>query len=94
MVLCKECNWDGVDVFIIGGDFQVVCNVDDLIVMFILVKYCELGDFFDYYSGKRKVFYFIIFVVGNYEVVFYLVELYYGGWVVLNIYYMGVVNIF
>ncbi|KAK4662506.1 lariat debranching enzyme [Podospora pseudopauciseta] len=90
---CKERSWDGVDVLIIGGDFQAIRNADDLTVMSIPAKYRELGDFPDYYSGKRKAPYLTIFVAGNHEAASHLAELHYGGWVAPNIYYMGAANI-
>ncbi|KAK4173507.1 lariat debranching enzyme, C-terminal domain-containing protein [Triangularia setosa] len=90
---CKERNWDGVDLLIIGGDFQAVRNADDLTVMSIPAKYRELGDFPDYYSGKRKAPYLTIFVAGNHEAASHLAELHYGGWVAPNIYYMGAANV-
>ncbi|KAK0670900.1 lariat debranching enzyme, C-terminal domain-containing protein [Cercophora samala] len=90
---CKERNWDGVDVLIIGGDFQAVRNADDLTVMSVPARYRELGDFPDYYSGKRKAPYLTIFVAGNHEAASHLAELHYGGWVAPNIYYMGAANI-
>ncbi|KAK0741890.1 Metallo-dependent phosphatase-like protein [Apiosordaria backusii] len=90
---CKERKWDGVDLLIIGGDFQAVRNADDLTVMSVPAKYRELGDFPDYYSGKRKAPYLTIFVAGNHEAASHLAELHYGGWVAPNIYYMGAANV-
>ncbi|KXX82275.1 Lariat debranching enzyme [Madurella mycetomatis] len=90
---CKERNWDGVDLLIIGGDFQAVRNPADLNVMSVPVKYRELGDFHEYYSGTRTAPYLTIFVGGNHEASSYLWELYYGGWVAPNIYYMGAANV-
>lgn len=45
--------------------------------------------FYKYYFGEKKVFVFILFIGGNYEVINYLWEFFYGGWVVFNIYYFG-----
>ncbi|GAB1313531.1 lariat debranching enzyme [Madurella fahalii] len=90
---CKERNWDGVDLLIIGGDFQAVRNPADLNVMSVPLKYRELGDFHEYYSGTRTAPYLTIFVGGNHEASSYLWELYYGGWVAPNIYYMGAANV-
>ncbi|TPX18016.1 uncharacterized protein E0L32_011927 [Thyridium curvatum] len=89
----KARGWDGVDVLIIGGDFQAVRNPADLTVMSVPVKYRKLGDFHEYYSGARKAPYLTIFVAGNHEASSYLWELYYGGWVAPNIYYMGAANV-
>lgn len=56
-------------------------------------KYKELGDFHEYYSGKRTAPYLTIFIGGNHEAGNHLFELYYGGWVAPNIYYMGAANV-
>ncbi|KAK4102017.1 DBR1-domain-containing protein [Parathielavia hyrcaniae] len=90
---CKERQWDGVDLLIIGGDFQAVRNAADLNVMSVPAKYRELGDFHEYYSGARKAPYLTIFVAGNHEASSHLWELYYGGWVAPNIYYLGAANV-
>ncbi|SPQ20480.1 dd181337-cbd2-47f4-bd96-237bfbfa9e51 [Thermothielavioides terrestris] len=90
---CKERQWDGVDLVIIGGDFQAVRNAADLNVMSVPPKYRQLGDFHEYYSGARTAPYLTIFVAGNHEASSHLWELYYGGWVAPNIYYMGAANV-
>ena len=68
-------------------------NASDLTVMSCPPKYREIGDFYEYYSGVRKAPYLTIFVGGNHEASSYLWELYYGGWVASNIYYMGAASI-
>ncbi|KAI1337595.1 lariat debranching enzyme, C-terminal domain-containing protein [Xylariaceae sp. FL0016] len=85
--------WDGVDLLIIGGDFQAARNAADLSVMSVPVKYREMGDFHAYYSGAKKAPYLTIFIGGNHEASSYLWELYYGGWVAPNIYYLGAANV-
>ncbi|KAM7220262.1 Lariat debranching enzyme, C-terminal domain containing protein [Rhypophila decipiens] len=90
---CKERNWDGVDLVIIGGDFQAVRNLADLTVMSVPAKYRELGDFHEYYSGSRTAPFLTIFVAGNHEASSHLWELYYGGWVAPNIHYLGAANV-
>ncbi|KAL2819769.1 lariat debranching enzyme, C-terminal domain-containing protein [Aspergillus granulosus] len=85
--------WDGVDLLIIGGDFQAVRNSNDLACMSVPQKYREIGDFHEYYSGQRTAPYLTIFIGGNHEASNYMFELYYGGWVAPNIYYMGAANI-
>lgn len=85
--------WDGVDLLIIGGDFQAVRNASDLTVMSCPVKYREIGDFYKYYSGVNTAPYLTIFVGGNHEASSHLWELFYGGWVAPNIYYMGAANV-
>lgn len=61
--------------------------------MSVPFKYREIGDFHQYYSGVRKAPYLTIFVGGNHEASNYLWELYYGGWVAPNIYYLGAANV-
>lgn len=56
-------------------------------------KYREIGDFHEYYSGARQAPYLTIFVGGNHEASNHLFELYYGGWVAPNIYYLGAANV-
>lgn len=56
-------------------------------------KYREMHDFHEYYSGARTAPYLTVFVGGNHEASNYLFELYYGGWVAPNIYYMGAANV-
>lgn len=57
------------------------------------VKYRKIGDFHKYYSGVAKAPYLTIFVGGNHEASSHLWELFYGGWVAPNIYYMGAANV-
>ncbi|ETS85341.1 hypothetical protein PFICI_03366 [Pestalotiopsis fici W106-1] len=85
--------WTGVDLLIIGGDFQAVRNAADLTVMSVPVKYRELGDFPEYYSGHATAPIPTIFIGGNHEASSHLWELYYGGWVAPNIYYLGFANV-
>lgn len=61
--------------------------------MSVPFKYRAIGDFHEYYSGVRKAPYLTIFVGGNHEASNYLWELYYGGWVAPNIYYLGAANV-
>lgn len=57
------------------------------------VKYRHLGDFPQYYSGELKAPCLTVFIAGNHEASSHLWELYYGGWVAPNIYYLGAANI-
>ena len=61
--------------------------------MSVPMKYRELGDFHRYYSGEITAPYLTIFIAGNHEASSYLWELYYGGWVAPNIYYLGAANV-
>ncbi|OTA55224.1 hypothetical protein K449DRAFT_416767 [Hypoxylon sp. EC38] len=90
---CKKRKWDRVDLLIIGGDFQATRNAADLSVMAVPQKYRQLGDFPAYYRGDKKAPYLTIFIAGNHEASSHLWELYYGGWVAPNIYYLGAANV-
>ena len=61
--------------------------------MSVPMKFRHIGDFHEYYSGARVAPYLTIFVGGNHEASSHLFELYYGGWVAPNIYYMGAANV-
>lgn len=89
---CALHNYN-VDLLIICGDFQAVRNAQDLHTMSVPVKYRQLGDFHEYYSGARKAPILTIFIGGNHEASAYGTELFYGGWVCPNIYYLGAANV-
>lgn len=78
-----------VDLIVVCGDFQSVRNNHDLECMAVPPKYRSLGQFHDYYYGKKKASVLTLFVGGNHEASNYLLTLPYGGWVCENIYYMG-----
>ncbi|KIW06773.1 hypothetical protein, variant 2 [Verruconis gallopava] len=85
--------WDSVDLVIIGGDFQAIRNAQDLNVISMPPKYREMHDFHEYYAGIRKAPYLTIYCGGNHEASNFQFELFYGGWVAPNIYYMGAANV-
>lgn len=78
-----------VDLVLLCGDFQAIRDHKDLNAMAVPAKYKEMGDFYQYYSGQKVAPYLTIFIGGNHESSSYLRELYYGGWVAPNIYYLG-----
>lgn len=90
---CATRGWDGVDLVIIGGDFQATRNAADLTLMSVPPKYRAMGDFHRYYAGARTAPYLTVFVGGNHEAAGHLWELFYGGWVAPNIYYWGAANV-
>lgn len=61
--------------------------------MSVPARYKEIGDFHEYYSGNRTAPYLTIFIGGNHEASNHLFELYHGGWVAPNIYYLGAANV-
>ena len=90
---CTRKGWPGVDLLIVGGDFQAVRNAYDLNCVSMPAKYRSMCDFHEYYSGQRTAPCLTVFVGGNHEASNHLFELYYGGWVAPNIYYMGASNV-
>ena len=78
-----------VDAVLCCGDFQAVRNLDDLQCMAVPDKYKRMNSFYRYYSGEKKAKWLTIFVGGNHEAINHLWELYYGGWVAENIYFLG-----
>lgn len=57
------------------------------------VKYRKIGDFQEYYSGRKQAPYLTMFIGGNHEAAAHSWELYYGGWAAPNIYYLGAANV-
>ncbi|KAJ3029843.1 UNVERIFIED_CONTAM: hypothetical protein HDU68_010875, partial [Siphonaria sp. JEL0065] len=82
-----------VDLLIICGDFQSLRNFGDLEQMAVPDKFKHIGNFHEYYSGKKVAPILTVFVGGNHEGSNYLWELYHGGWVCPNIYFLGFANV-
>ncbi|KAI8320755.1 hypothetical protein GQ54DRAFT_298434 [Martensiomyces pterosporus] len=78
-----------IDLLIICGDFQAIRNVTDLECMACPDKYKQMGGFYRYYIGERVAPIPTIFIGGNHEASNHMRELYHGGWVAPNIFYMG-----
>jgi len=78
-----------VDLLICCGDFQSLRNPSDFNSTSIPPKYQQLGGFSKYYSGEKVAPVLTLFIGGNHEASQALRELYYGGWVAPNIYYLG-----
>lgn len=78
-----------VDLLLICGDFQAVRNHRDLQCMSVPNKYKELGGFYRYYSGQARAPVLTICIGGNHEASNYFHELYHGGWIAPNIYFLG-----
>ncbi|KAJ3173307.1 lariat debranching enzyme [Geranomyces variabilis] len=78
-----------IDLLLICGDFQSIRNTGDLSSLACPGKYRALGTFYKYYSGEKRAPIPTIFIGGNHEASSYLWELYHGGWVAPNIYYLG-----
>ncbi|KAJ6567589.1 lariat debranching enzyme, C-terminal domain-containing protein [Mycena vulgaris] len=78
-----------VDLLLICGDFQAIRNHQDLQCMAVPDKYKQLGGFYKYYTGEKKAPVLTIVIGGNHEASNYMWELYHGGWLAPNIYYLG-----
>ncbi|GEM09391.1 RNA lariat debranching enzyme [Rhodotorula toruloides] len=78
-----------VDLVICCGDFQAMRNTADLQTMACPVKYRALGHFHQYYSGQKKAPKLTIVIGGNHEASGYMWELYHGGWLAPDIYFLG-----
>lgn len=78
-----------VDALLICGDFEAVRNHQDLECMSVPKKYKKMVDFHKYYTGQKIAPILTIVIGGNHEASNYMWELYHGGWLAPNIYFMG-----
>ncbi|KAF9480797.1 DBR1-domain-containing protein [Pholiota conissans] len=78
-----------VDALLICGDFQAVRNYQDLQCMAVPNKYKKLEQFYKYYTGEKVAPILTIVIGGNHEASNYMWELYHGGWLAPNIYFLG-----
>ncbi|KZT66668.1 DBR1-domain-containing protein [Daedalea quercina L-15889] len=77
------------DALLICGDFQAIRNHRDLQCMAVPDKYRQLGEFWKYYTGEKTAPLLTLVIGGNHEASNYLWELYHGGWLAPNIYFLG-----
>ncbi|CDO68096.1 hypothetical protein BN946_scf185044.g4 [Trametes cinnabarina] len=85
----EQQNAYAVDLLLVCGDFQAVRNPRDLASMAVPDKYKRLGAFAKYYTGEAKAPILTLVIGGNHEASNYFWELYHGGWLAPNIYYLG-----
>ncbi|KAF8920817.1 lariat debranching enzyme, C-terminal domain-containing protein [Mucidula mucida] len=78
-----------VDLLLVCGDFEAIRNYRDLQCMAVPDKYKKLQTFHKYYTGEKRAPVLTIIIGGNHEASNYFWELYHGGWVARNIYYLG-----
>ncbi|CAA0831569.1 Lariat debranching enzyme [Striga hermonthica] len=78
-----------IDLLICCGDFQAVRNETDLESLAVPPMYRTMNSFWKYYSGEKAAPFPTIFIGGNHEASNYLWELYYGGWVAPQIFFLG-----
>ncbi len=77
------------ELVLLCGDFQSIRNSADLACLAVPDKYRRMGDFHRYYSGASLAPYLTIVIGGNHEASNHLHELFLGGWLAPNIYYLG-----
>ncbi|CAO1620942.1 unnamed protein product [Sympodiomycopsis kandeliae] len=77
------------DVLLLCGDMQSLRNRADLQCLAVPEKYRQMGDFHKYYSGEKVAPLLTLVIGGNHEASNYLFELYHGGWIAPNIYFLG-----
>ena len=85
----QKSSGTAVDLLLICGDFQGIRSEKDFSSVSIPPKYQRLGDFRDYWSGKKVAPVLTIVIGGNHEVSTVLCQNYYGGWLAPNIYHLG-----
>ena len=84
-----ETTKETVDLLLLCGDFQALRSKHDFASLAVPPKYFSLGSFHEYYSGKRVAPVLTLVIGGNHEASNYMWELYHGGWLAPNIYYLG-----
>ncbi|KAJ7084063.1 lariat debranching enzyme, C-terminal domain-containing protein [Mycena belliarum] len=78
-----------VELLLCCGDFQATrCNAD-LYTMKTPAKHRLLGDFHNYYAGRKKAPVLTIVIGGNHESMGHMWDCYHGGWLAPNIYFLG-----
>ncbi|GAK62910.1 DBR1-domain-containing protein [Moesziomyces antarcticus] len=78
-----------IDALLLCGDFQAVRNRADLHALSVPPKYRQLGEFHAYYAGHKIAPVLTLVIGGNHEASNYMHELYHGGWLAPNIYFLG-----
>ncbi|KAG8934920.1 lariat debranching enzyme, partial [Tulasnella sp. 418] len=89
----EQKNQYKVDLLLMCGDFQAIRTHADLNCMAVPQKYLKLGGFHQYYTGQKVAPILTVVIGGNHEASNYLRELYHGGWLAPNIYYLGAAGV-
>jgi lariat debranching enzyme len=82
-----------IDLLLICGDVQTLRDENDLKSMSVPGKYKSLGSFLEYYQGSKKAAVPTVLIGGNHEASSYLSELFYGGFVAENMFYLGAAGV-
>ena len=86
------CEADGgkrPDLVVICGDFQAVRNEQGLECMACPLRFRAMGDFWQYYAGKRAAPVPTLIIGGNHEASAHFQSLPYGGMIAPNMFFMG-----
>ena len=82
-----------VDLLLCCGDFQALRNEDDYDALAVPPKYRAIGSFYKYYTGERTAPVPTVVIGGNHEASNYMSDLFHGGWLAPNIYYLGAAGV-
>ncbi|DBA03320.1 TPA: hypothetical protein N0F65_011679 [Lagenidium giganteum] len=82
-----------IELILCCGDFECIRNESDLQCKASPPRYRHMNNFHEYYRGVKTAPILTIFVGGNHEASNYLQELFYGGWVAPNIFYLGAAGV-
>ncbi|KIO31802.1 hypothetical protein M407DRAFT_19313 [Tulasnella calospora MUT 4182] len=82
-----------VDLVLICGDFKAIRTQADLRCMASPPKYLEMGDFSKYYTREKVAPILTLIIGGNHEASNYFWELYHGGFIAPNMYYLGAAGV-
>jgi len=74
---------------LVCGDIQTPRHKRDLDSMSVPLKYRKMGSFPDYFYGRKHIPVPTVVIGGNHEASAYLSELFYGGFLCPNMYYLG-----
>ena len=77
------------DVLLCTGDFQAVRDEEDLRSLVCPAKFRQMGDFQEYFNGRKVAKVLTIIIGGNHESIRYMHQAPLGGWIAPNMYYMG-----
>ncbi|MES1908909.1 MAG: hypothetical protein MHM6MM_001747 [Cercozoa sp. M6MM] len=78
-----------VDLVCICGDFQAIRDLDDMLCVARPEKYHELGHFWEYYQGRMRAPIPTVLIGGNHEAATHMFELFHGGYVAPDMYFLG-----
>lgn len=82
------------DLVLICGDLQAIRHSSDLAALAVPRKHLQhTGDFYKYYTGEAKIPILTLCIGGNHEASSYMRELYFGGWLCPNLYYLGAAGV-